>query len=88
MRDLPPNMTDYLATRASFRLKVPERYNYARDVVDAWAAREPGKLALLAVGPDGGDARHFSFADLARSSDRAAQFLAGQGIAKGDRVCS
>ena len=37
MRDLPPNMTDYLATRASFRLEVPERYNYARDVVDAWA---------------------------------------------------
>jgi acyl-coenzyme A synthetase/AMP-(fatty) acid ligase len=86
MRDLPPNMTDYLATRASFRLEVPERYNYARDVVDAWAAREPGKLALLAVGPDGGDARRFSFADLARSSDRAARFLAGQGVAKGDRV--
>jgi acetyl-CoA synthetase len=47
VRDLPPNMTDYLATRASFRLEVPERYNYARDVVDAWAVREPGKLALL-----------------------------------------
>jgi acyl-coenzyme A synthetase/AMP-(fatty) acid ligase len=86
MRDLPPNMTDYLATRASFRLEVPERYNYARDVVDAWAVREPGKLALLAVGPDGGDARRFSFADLARSSDRAARFLAGQGVANGDRV--
>ena len=86
MRDLPPNMTDYLATRASFRLEVPERYNYARDVVDAWAAREPGKLALLAVGPDGGDARRFSFADLAASSDRAARFLAAQGVAKGDRV--
>jgi acyl-coenzyme A synthetase/AMP-(fatty) acid ligase len=86
MRDLPPNMTDYLATRASFRLEVPERYNYARDVVDAWAEREPGKLALLAVGPDGGDARRFSFADLARSSDRAARFLAGQGVVKGDRV--
>jgi len=85
MRDLPPNMTDYLATRASFRLEVPERYNYARDVVDAWAMREPDKLALLAVGPDG-DARRCSFADLARSSDRAARFLADQGVAKGDRV--
>jgi acyl-coenzyme A synthetase/AMP-(fatty) acid ligase len=86
MRDLAPNMTDYLATRASFRLEVPERYNYARDVVDAWAAREPGKLALLAVGPHGGDPRRFSFADLAAASDRAARFLAGQGVAKGDRV--
>jgi acyl-coenzyme A synthetase/AMP-(fatty) acid ligase len=86
MRDLPPNMTDYLQTRASFRLEVPEVYNYARDVVDAWAAREPGKLALLAVGPDGGDPRRFSFADLAASSNRAANFLAARGLRKGDRV--
>jgi acyl-coenzyme A synthetase/AMP-(fatty) acid ligase len=64
VRDLPPNMADYLATSASFRLEVPERYNYARDVVNAWAVRAPGKLALLTVGPDGGDARRFSFADL------------------------
>ncbi|MFL6189522.1 MAG: acyl-CoA synthetase [Actinomycetes bacterium] len=86
MRDLAPNMTDYLATRATFRLEVPEVYNYARDVVDARAAAEPDKLALLAVGPDGGDARRFSFADLAASSDRAARFLADQGVGKGDRV--
>ena len=78
MRDLPPNMTDYLATRTSFRLEVPEVYNYARDVVDARAAAEPGKLALLAVGPDGGDARRFSFTDLAAASDRAARFLAAR----------
>ena len=76
MRDLAPNMTDYLEARASFRLEVPDEYNYARDVVDAWAAREPDKLALLAVGPDGGDARRFSFADLARTSDRAASTTA------------
>src|SRR6266511_2046056 len=69
MRDLPPNMTDYLETRASFRLEVPEVYNYARDVVDAWAAREPGKFAELAV-----------------SSNRAANFLASLGVRKGDPV--
>jgi acyl-coenzyme A synthetase/AMP-(fatty) acid ligase len=86
MRDLPPNMTDYLVTRESFRLDVPARYNYARDVVDAWAATEPGKLALLAVGPDGGHQRRYSFADLAASSNRAANFLAAQGVGKGDRV--
>jgi acyl-coenzyme A synthetase/AMP-(fatty) acid ligase len=86
MRDLPPNMTDYLATRTSFRLEVPEVYNYARDVVDAWADREPGKLALLAVGPDGGNPRRYSFADLAASSNRAANFLAARGVRKGDPV--
>src|SRR6266511_517000 len=86
MRDLPPNMTDYPATRASFRLEVPEVYNYARDVVDRWASRESGKLALLAVGPDGGNPRRYSFADLAASSNRAANFLAARGVRKGDRV--
>jgi acyl-coenzyme A synthetase/AMP-(fatty) acid ligase len=86
MRDLPPNMTDYLETRSTFRLEVPEVYNYARDVIDAWAAREPDKLALVAVGPDGGDVRRFSFADMAASSNRAARFLASLGIAKGNRV--
>ena len=86
MRDLPPNMTDYLATRETFRLEVPEVYNYARDVVDAWAAKEPDKLALVAVGPDGGGARRFSFADMAASSNRAANFLASVGVRKGDPV--
>jgi acyl-coenzyme A synthetase/AMP-(fatty) acid ligase len=86
MRDVAPNMTDYLATRASFRLEVPETWNYARDVVDAWAAREAGKLALLAVGPDGGNPRRSSFADLSERSNRAANFLAAQGVRKGDRV--
>ena len=56
MRDLAPNMTDYLQTRASFRLEVPERYNYARDVVAflAWAAdptlEERKRLGLLVMG--------------------------------------
>jgi hypothetical protein len=59
-------MTDYLAAPAAFRLEVPERYNYARDVVDAWAVREPGRLALLAVGPGGGDACRFSSGNIRR----------------------
>jgi hypothetical protein len=86
MREQPPNMTDYLETRASFRLEVPEVYNYARDVVDDWAAREPDKLALQAVGPDGGEVGRFSFADLAASSNRAARFLQSLGVGKGDPV--
>jgi AMP-binding enzyme len=36
--------------------------------------------------PDGGDARRFSFADLAASSNRAARFLGSLGLGKGDPV--
>ena len=86
MQDLAPNMTDYEETRRTFRLRVPERFNYARDVVDAWAAREPDRLAILAVDEAGGNPRRVTFGDLARQSNRAANFLAAQGIGSGDRV--
>jgi acyl-coenzyme A synthetase/AMP-(fatty) acid ligase len=79
-------MIDYESTRKGFRLDVPERFNFARDVVDAWAAREPGRLALLAVDPAGADPRRLTFAELSRASDRAANFLAAQGVGRGDRV--
>lgn len=36
------NMTDYEETRRTFRLGVPDDFNYTRDVVGAWAKREPG----------------------------------------------
>jgi len=84
--DLAPNMTDYEETRRTFRLEVPERFNFARDVVDAWAAREPDRLALLAVDQAGANPRRFTFGDVARLSNRAANFLAAQGIERGDRI--
>ncbi|MGZ8596069.1 MAG: AMP-binding protein, partial [Actinomycetota bacterium] len=84
--DLAPNMTDYEETRRTFRLQVPERFNYARDVVDAWAAREPDRLALLAVDEAGANPRRLTFGDLVRMSNRAANFLAAQGVGRGDRV--
>jgi acyl-coenzyme A synthetase/AMP-(fatty) acid ligase len=86
MRHLPPNMTDYEATCRSFRLEVPPTFNFARDVVDAWARREPDRLALVAVDPGGDEARRFTFADLSRESTRAANLFQALGIRKGDRV--
>ena len=37
MDESPMNMQDYEETYASFRLDVPEFYNFAFDVVDKWA---------------------------------------------------
>ncbi|HZP90069.1 MAG TPA: AMP-binding protein [Actinomycetota bacterium] len=83
---VPPNMTDYEEARRTFRLPVPERFNYAIDVVDARAAHDPAKLALVAVDESGSRALRYTFRDLARASNRVANFLAAQGIGKGDRV--
>src|SRR5688500_5234705 len=86
MADVAMNMTDYDEARRTFRLDVPEQFNYTRDVVDAWAEREPSRLALLAVGPTGGNPRRFTFADVSSLSNRAATFLLSQGVTKGDRI--
>jgi acyl-coenzyme A synthetase/AMP-(fatty) acid ligase len=86
MPGVPPNMTDYEETRRTFRLEVPERFNYARDVVDARAQRSPDALALLAAGPGGEVASRLTFADVSRVSNRAANALAAHGVGKGDPV--
>ena len=79
-------MTDYEATRRSFRLRIPPDFSYTRDVVGAWAASHPEKVALVAVGPGGQHRRELTFADLWRASNRVANALAGLGAAPGERA--
>jgi acyl-coenzyme A synthetase/AMP-(fatty) acid ligase len=86
MRDQSPNMTDYEATRRTFRLDVPTWFNYGRDVLDARAKVDGDALALLAAGPDGRVTEKLSFRAVARASNRVANALAAHGVGKGDRV--
>lgn len=81
-----PNMEDYEATRASFALEVPDRFNAARDIVDARADTDPDGLALRMVSPDGAVADDYSFADLRDRSNQMGRFLSAEGVTKGDRV--
>ncbi|MBR5036383.1 MAG: AMP-binding protein [Prevotella sp.] len=64
---------------------VPENFNFAYDVVDAWAEEEPDKLALLWTNDEGEELR-LTFADLKQRSDQAAAYLQQLGIAHGDMV--
>ena len=80
------NMTDYEETRRTFRLAVPEDFNYSRDVVGAWSRTHPNKLALVAVDPGGERRRELTFADLARASNRVTNMLDGKGIGPGERA--
>ena len=75
----------YEDLKQNYRCAAPERFNFAHDVVDEWARLEPDKLALLWTN-DGGDMKHFSFADMKRLSDKAANLIASYGIGKGDVV--
>ncbi len=80
------NMTDYNETRRTFRLSVPDDFNYARDVVEAWARREPSKVALVAVDGSGEHRREYSFADVSRAGNQVANALYGIGAQPGDRA--
>ncbi len=64
---------------------VPENFNFAYDVVDAWAAEEPNKLALLWVNEDD-EERRFTFSDMKEETDRAASYFQQLGIGHGDMV--
>ena len=61
-------------------------FNFARDVVEGWAHRTPDALALWWVGEAGRGEVRLTFAQLAEQSRRAARFLSGRGIHRGDRV--
>jgi acetyl-CoA synthetase len=64
---------------------MPEFFNFGYDVVDAWAAQEPDKTALLWVNQHGEEKR-YGFSDMKRKSDLAARLLHDSGILKSDRV--
>lgn len=76
---------DYDDFYNNFKLNVPDNFNYAYDVVDEYARLEPDKRALVWCDDMGGE-EFFSFADIKRFSDKAANFFLGIGVGKGDRV--
>src|SRR6478672_2713313 len=80
------NMTDYETARRTFRLHVPDDYEFTRDVVEHWAAQHPGKLALVALDERGEGRREITFGDLARASRRVANALEGLGVTVGERA--
>ena len=64
---------------------IPKDFNFAYDVVDAWAEVAPDKIALLWTNDEGAE-RRLSFADLKRMSNQAASYLSSLGIGRGDMV--
>ena len=69
----------------NFKINVPENFNFGYDVVDAWAAEQPDKPALLWTN-DKGEHRQFTFADMKRYTDMTASYFQSLGIGHGDMV--
>ncbi|WP_320112212.1 AMP-binding protein [Draconibacterium orientale] len=77
--------TDFEDFKANYKLIIPEDFNFAYDVVDGWAAKDPNKRALLWTN-DKGESRTYSFGQLKEITDRTAGYFSSLGIGKGDMV--
>ena len=71
--------------KANYKVNVPENFNFGFDIVDAWADSEPEKKALVWC-DDHDRERIFTFTDIKKLSNRAANFFRSIGIRKGTVV--
>ena len=69
----------------SIDFKDEDNFNFAFDIVDAIAKRNPNKLAMLHIDKNKIE-RRFTFKDMKRASNMAANYFKSLGIKKGDRV--
>ena len=65
-----------------FAWDIPEIYNVGYDVCDRWAEKEPGRVAIIDLGEDGG-ARELTYGDLRDQTNQLANALQGLGISGG-----
>lgn len=81
---MPDQLGSYERLFETFRWQIPERYNIGVDVCDRWAGI-PGRIALIHKAADG-KVSEFSFSDISRLSNQAANFLTALGLQPRDRV--
>ena len=72
-------------TPTSITFKNTDKFNFAFDLVDELAKREPDKTAMLHISKDKVE-RRFTFADMKKLSAQCANYFKSLGIKKGDRV--
>ena len=78
-------VTNENGTPTSITFKNTERFNFAFDLVDELAEKEPNKLAMLHVSRDK-EERYITFKDLKQASSKCANYFKAIGIKRGDRV--
>ncbi|MBP9988230.1 MAG: AMP-binding protein, partial [Ruminococcus sp.] len=69
----------------SLRYENEEKFNFAFDIVDGLAKKNPTKLAMLHFDKNKNE-RRFTFEDLMKYSNQTANYFESLGIKKGDRV--
>ena len=76
---------DEVGYLTNITFKDPDNFNFAFDIVDGLAKKDPDRLAMLHVADDGTECR-FTFGDMSRYSNKAANYFKSLGIERGDKV--
>ena len=84
-RYLDTDCGSYEEMQQRLKLRIPENFNFAFDIVDEYARLCPEKRALVWCN-DKGEEKQFSFGEISRLSKRLAASLYKMGIRKGDFV--
>lgn len=74
---------DYSDFMENFKVNVPENFNFAYDVIDAYAETCPEKECLLWTN-DRGNVKHVNYGEFKRLSDHVASFFLTLGLKRGD----
>lgn len=69
----------------SIKINCPDDFNFGYDVIDWYAAHDPGRRALMWVDVAGRELM-FTYGELGALSTRAANLFREQGVKKGDKV--
>ena len=75
----------YKDFKKNYKVNVPDNFNFGFDIVDEWAKQEPEKKALVWCN-DHDEEKIFTFTDISRLSNKAANYFKSIGIRKGDVV--
>ena len=73
----------YSDFKENYAVNIPENFNFGFDIVDGWAKKEKNKRALLWCN-DHGEEVSFTFDDISRLSNKAANYFQSLGLKKGD----
>ena len=84
-RYLDTDCGSYDEMQQRLKLRIPENFNFAFDIVDEYARLCPEKRALVWCN-DKGEEKQFSFGEISRLSKKLAASLYKMGIRKGDFV--
>ena len=69
----------------NYTVNIPDNFNFAYDVVDTLAKEKPNERALLWCDEKGAEAS-FTFAEIYKNTNKAANVLSAAGIKKGDPI--